>query len=213
MRATFVIGAALAVVAMGGVGVGCGEATPGPDEHVASVTDAIRSADLAVVYDAGDSDLSCPEPTYACFDVSTNGANITHIFVDVDAPCVNDPSDFYVEVDGHRVDKLHTHGGPCHGIDRDVWFPLTGNQDEAEVCVYFNGFVPERVSVGAKSKSECVDASTTQSCTVCETSTTTSTGGGGAPPCGCTTSSTTSSTMGVGGAGGAGGAPCDNVPQ
>lgn len=205
MRATLVIGAAFAVVAIGGVGVGCGEAAPGPDEHVASVTDAIRSADLSVVYDAGDSDLSCPEPTYACFDVSTNGANITHIFVDVDAPCAPDPDAFYVEVDGNRVDKLHTHGGPCHGIDRDVWFPLTGNQDEAEVCVYFDGFVPSHVSVGAKSKSECVDASTSQPCEVCETPTTSTTGGGGSPPCDCPT--TTSST--TGGGGGAGGAPCD----
>jgi hypothetical protein len=101
----------------------------------------------------------------ACFDVTAD-KNITHIFVKVNG------SDAYtILVDGKPVDPkdLHDTGGPCnHGEDeilRDVWFPLTGNQKEAQICVVLNNPpVYANVTVGAKAASACVDESTKVRC-------------------------------------------------
>ena len=101
----------------------------------------------------------------ACFTVTAD-KNITHIFVKVYG------SDAYkILVNGEPVDAkdLHDKGGPCnHGTDeifRDVWFPLTGNQKEAEICVVLkNPPVYAKVTVGAKAASACVDESTKVKC-------------------------------------------------
>lgn len=140
--------------------------------------------------------LTCPAPI-ACFQVSTNGANITHVFIDVDACCAADPDDYDVLVDGQPVTKLHDGGGgPCDEIEREVWFPLQGNQASAEVCLQFHGFVPNHVSVGAKAKSECVATAVNATCEVC--------GAEGSVNCGTGGGSSTSGGGGAG-AGGAGG--------
>jgi len=121
---------------------------------------------------AGGHNPQCPEPVF-CFDVGpggdveTNGKNITHIFVDVAAPCVSSAS-FYVYVDGELVTNLHDQGGPCQGIARDVWFPLTGNQSTATVCVELDGYTPKSVTVGAKAQGDCVSATQHASCASCE---------------------------------------------
>jgi hypothetical protein len=119
-----------------------------------------------------DNNLTCPEPT-ACFTV-TSDKNITHIFVDSSAEgCEvdnhNDPIES-VTVDGEDIpsDKWHTNGGPCnHGEDlvpRVIWFPLTQNQDHAEVCVTVSGDVTQ-ILVGAKSAEECtLDTQETNCC-------------------------------------------------
>lgn len=107
-------------------------------------------------------DLSCPG---ACFDVTAD-KNITHIFVDVGGA-----RDFDVYIDGEEVDPdtFHDRGGPCnHGkreIERDVWFPLTGNQKRAEVCVVIHdGASSKEIKVGAKSACECKDADVEVEC-------------------------------------------------
>jgi len=101
-----------------------------------------------------------------CFDVKAQ-KNITHVFVDVDFEGVGERPVF-VSVDGTAIpgSALKTSGGPCHedrpaggsGEDGDVrsyWFPLTGNQTEAEVCVSVPGVLPKFISVGAKSQGMC----------------------------------------------------------
>jgi hypothetical protein len=79
--------------------------------------------------------------------------------------------EFTITVDGNAVDKVNMQGGPCnHGeenIPRLVWFPLTGNQKSAEVCVTVNNVVPDEIRVGAKSAEECVSTDVTATCQVC----------------------------------------------
>jgi hypothetical protein len=101
--------------------------------------------------------LTCDSGT-ACFDVTTTGANITHIFV-VSACPPTSPSDYVVTVDGVPVEKLNTDDGPCEGIPRDVWFSLQSNQDRAMVCVAVQGSGAGGIQVAAKAKSECVESS------------------------------------------------------
>jgi hypothetical protein len=141
-------------------------------ENIGSIEQSVSDADLTVVVDEGRTDLSCEGQPRVCFDVSTNGANITHIFVDVDAPCVEDARDYEIRVNDTLIEKLHDTGGPCnHGdreIVRDVWFPLIGNQAEAEVCLVFDDFVPDLVRVGAKAKDECEAATVNDECEDCE---------------------------------------------
>jgi len=69
----------------------------------------------------------------ACFDITTDGANITHIFV-ASTPAAS-ASEYAITVDGEPIEKLSTDESPCEDIPRDVWFPLHGNQDTAHVCV------------------------------------------------------------------------------
>jgi hypothetical protein len=164
-------------------------------EDVDSGSNDIKAADVQVAGDPGGGPLSCNSDT-ACFDVTTNGANITHIFID--SPCVSGDGDYEVTVDGEPVKKLHTNGGPCQSIPRDVWFPLQGNQAEAHVCVTVKGVGPSGVQVGAKAKNDCVMASVPLNCGSCPGTSTganmTSTGA---------TMATTGSSMTTGGAGGA----------
>lgn len=146
---------------------------------------------------ASGASLTCPSPM-ACFHVTTNGANITHIFIDVDACCAVDSGDYDVLVDGQPVTQLHDGGGgPCKELARDVWFPLQGNQASAEVCLQFHGFVPSHVSVGAKAKSECAATEVNATCEVC--------GGEGSGNCGADGGAPTDGGGGAGGRGGADG--------
>jgi hypothetical protein len=160
---------ALVLIALGALGVACSSRSGG--SATGQVSAASSVTDLRVTPSA--SSQTCPTP-FACFDVRTDGANITHIFVDVDAPCASNPSDFSVEVNGVPVTDLHTQGGPCTGgggngpIDRDVWFPLMGNQSQASVCVFTHGFVASQISVGAKAQDDCVAASSQFQCQVCQ---------------------------------------------
>ncbi|HEX2570801.1 MAG TPA: hypothetical protein VH877_14685 [Polyangia bacterium] len=135
------------------------------------VAAADSNADVMVCPRPDLSTPKCPEAR-ACFDVRAT-KNITHIFVDLDFDmCRSAP--FVISVDGVDVpaDRLHTRGGPCnHGdddISRTVWFPLTGNQDKAQICVRVEGAVPQAISVGAKAADECVSASlSTPYCSNC----------------------------------------------
>lgn len=173
-------------------------------DSVTTAALAVKTADT-VVGGAGGSpggSLACGSPE-ACFQITTNGANITHIFIDVDACCAPDPGDYEVLVDGEPVTKLHDAGGPCQELEREVWFPLQGNQSTAEVCLRFHGFVPGHVSVGAKAKEECVATALDGMCQACGGEVG-SCGGGGAGGSGG--GGTTTGSGGAGGAGGTGGA-------
>jgi hypothetical protein len=90
----------------------------------------------------------------ACIDITSDGANITHIFVD--SGCALSPSDFAITVDGEPVEQLYTNAGPCESISRDVWFPLQIPQDTAHVCVSVQGAGPGPLLVSAKVGSECI---------------------------------------------------------
>jgi hypothetical protein len=201
---------AISVVAAMGIAACGDQASSSSGDVVGATESAVRDADLTVTENQGDTNLSCEGGPIVCFDVDTNGANITHIFVDVDAPCVSNPDDYDVLLGGPNgavVDKLHTRGGPCnHGldaIDRDVWFPLSRNQSRAEVCIRFHGFVPQNVSLGAKAKSECVATTVEAKCATC--------GGGGA---GGSDAGAGGSDAGTGGSdAGTGGKSCGSTPQ
>jgi uncharacterized membrane protein YgcG len=165
---------------------------------------AVKTADTTVGVDGGQAACGATE---TCFQITTNGANITHVFIDVDACCAPDPGDYEVIVDGQPVTKLHENGGPCQDLARELWFPLQGNQATAEVCLRFHGFVPGHVSVGAKAKDECVATALDGACQAC---------GGEAVSCGVGGAGGGSTTSGGGAGGGsttsggdtgAGGAP------
>ena len=129
-----------------------------------------KQPNLKVTPDPLHSDLTCPSPT-ACFRV-TSDKNITHIFVDVapDTTCEGETPSIAVSVDGVNVPsaKFHTNGGPCnHGeelVTRILWFPLTGNQKTADVCVTTSGVAVSDISVGAKSAEECLASSEHPAC-------------------------------------------------
>jgi hypothetical protein len=89
-----------------------------------------------------------------CFDILTEGTNISHIVVDAGGAAP--PSDFAITVDGEPVPELHTTGGPCEHIPRNVWFPLPGDQEEAFVCVSVQGAGPEGIQVYAQAGRACI---------------------------------------------------------
>lgn len=89
-----------------------------------------------------------------CADISADG-NITHIFVDT--PC--SPDQIMVLVDGVEVSNLHEQGGPCHDIEREVWFPLTGNQQHVTVCVAGCACTASEITIGYKVRGDCSYAS------------------------------------------------------
>jgi hypothetical protein len=105
---------------------------------------------------------SAPPPVHnsgtACFDVTTNGANIGQIFID-NICGQTAPEDFLITVDGEPITKLHTEDSPCPEIPSDVFFSLTGNQSMAHVCVSVLGATGGCISVGAKAGDECFMAS------------------------------------------------------
>ena len=94
--------------------------------------------------------------TSPCVDFATEGANLTHIFVE--SPCATSPSDFLITVDGQPVPTLYTDDGPCENIPRDVWFPLQGHQETAHVCVSVSGDCSGDIHVYAKAGNKCIPA-------------------------------------------------------
>jgi len=89
---------------------------------LASSREAVQGVGLTWSVTASTEPLACTGNTSACFDITTDGANITHVFVD--SGCAASPSDFLITVDGNPVVELHTDDGRCESIPRDVWFPL-----------------------------------------------------------------------------------------
>ncbi len=131
----------------------------GADDNIGSSREAVPGAARTMAVTASTEALTCDsDSSTACFDVTTNGANITHIFV-VSACHPTSPSDYAITVDGEPVEKLNTDDGPCEDIPRDVWFSLQSNQDRALVCVSVQGSGPAGIQVAAKAKSECVGSS------------------------------------------------------
>jgi hypothetical protein len=130
---------------------GCGGSVD-PIETTGSTKQAVSEANVEVTQT--ESPFPCPS---ACFLVTAD-KNLTHIFVNVD-----DGQQFSITVDDKTLEeqnlKLHDSGGPCnHGereIDRDVWFPLIKNQEQAKVCVAVQDSTRARISVGAKADGEC----------------------------------------------------------
>jgi hypothetical protein len=98
------------------------------------------------------------ESSTACFDIITDGGNITHIFVD--SAFGVSPSDYVITVDGIPITHLQTDGGPCESIPRDVWFSLQTNQDSALVCVSIQGEGEADLQVYAKVDNECIIGTT-----------------------------------------------------
>ena len=76
-------------------------------EALTSSRAVIQGADLTRSVQASTEPLaSDSDSSIACFDIATEGANITHIFVN--SPCATSPSDFAITVDGEPVTELHT---------------------------------------------------------------------------------------------------------
>ena len=73
------------------------------------------------------------DTTTACIDLATDGADITHIFVD--SGCEASASELFITADGEPVTELHTNDGPCPDFPRDVWFRLKDKQATTIVCV------------------------------------------------------------------------------
>jgi hypothetical protein len=94
----------------------------------------------------------------ACFDITSDGRNITHIFV-ASTPAAS-ASEYAITVDGEPIEKLSTDESPCEDIPSDVWFSLHGNQDTAHVCVSVQGDGPEDIEVSAKVNDECITGTT-----------------------------------------------------
>jgi hypothetical protein len=102
----------------------------------------------------------------ACFDVTTNGANIGHILID-DICGQRTPEDFLITVDGVLITKLHTDDSPCPEIPSDVFFSLPGNQSTAQVCVSVLDASGDCIMVGAKAGNECFIAAVPSSECTC----------------------------------------------
>ncbi len=126
-------------------------------ETIASSRGAVQEAGLMRLVQASTEPLACDSDSgisTACLDVTSNGANITHIFIDTG--CDASPSEYAITVDGEPIEKLYTNDGPCEDIPRDVWFPLHTNQDTAHVCVSVQGSGPGEMRVSAKAGNECI---------------------------------------------------------
>ena len=124
-------------------------------ETLAANRERVPGAGLTMALNASTALLACTsDSTTDCFDITTDGANITHIFIT--SGCALSPSDLAITVDGEPVEHLYTNDGPCESIPRDVWFPLHAPQDTAHVCLSVQGGVPEDLQVYAKAGSECI---------------------------------------------------------
>src|SRR5262249_8747774 len=97
---------------------------------------------LVLVGAAGRAAGQAVDTTTACFDITTNGSDITHILIDSGCGPSLSPSDFAITVDGEPTLPLHTEGGPCPDVPRDVWFRLPDKQDTAFVCVTIQADCP-----------------------------------------------------------------------
>jgi hypothetical protein len=107
---------------------------------------------LAVMAFVAFSSSFASDSTVACFDVTTDGGNITHIFV-ASSPVA---SVYSITVDGEPVTHLYTDESPCEDVPSDVWFPLHGNQDTALVCVSVQAESPADILLSAKANNECI---------------------------------------------------------
>jgi hypothetical protein len=114
----------------------------------------IRYAVVLTLLAAAASGPRASASTGGCFDIVTDGAEITHILVD--STCAASPSDYAITVDGEPVTVLHTDDGPCESLARGVWFPLQGHQDTAHVCVSVRGECQGSIQVAVKAGDECV---------------------------------------------------------
>jgi hypothetical protein len=122
---------------------------------LASSRAAVQGAALTRSVQASAEPLACDsDGGMACFNIATEGANITHIFVD--SGCAASPSDFSITVDGEPVRELYTDDGPCESLPRDVCFPLPGHQETAHVCVSVQGDCVGCLQVYAKAGSACI---------------------------------------------------------
>jgi len=83
----------------------------------------------------------------ACFDIATNGPDITHVLIDSGCRPSLSPSNFEITVDGEPERELHTEGGPCPDVSRDVWFRLPDKQDTAFVCATVRGDCPNPIQM------------------------------------------------------------------
>ncbi len=122
---------------------------------IASSRAAVQGAGLTRSATAS-TELLASDSSTACLDIVTDGANITHIFID--SGCAASPSDVFITVDGEPVTEFHTDDGPCESLPRDFWFPLHTHQDYAHVCVSVQGDCQEDIRVYAKAGSECLIA-------------------------------------------------------
>jgi len=142
------------------------DAEQGVEEVVIATQEAAERTGLTAAMDPRGLPLTCDTST-ACFDIATNGEDITHIFVS--SGCATDPADFAITVDGEPVGTLHTEGGPCPSLPRDIWFRLEGKQDTAFVCVTVRDNGLNNLQVSAKANNECIVGTTTllSSCPGC----------------------------------------------
>jgi hypothetical protein len=128
-------------------------------ETIASSREAVQGAGLTRAVNVSTEPLACDDGM-TCVDIFTNdpNINITHIFID--SGCA--ASDFSITIDGEPLSsfqtELHTTGGPCPDLPRDVWFPLPGDQDEALICVSVHAAGPEGIKVYAMAGGECFPA-------------------------------------------------------
>jgi hypothetical protein len=112
---------------------------------------------FAVMIFAAFSSSFADDTSTACFDlVADFGKKITHILIDSGFGA--SPSDFLISVEGEPVGKLHTEGGPCEDIPRDVWFLLESGPETAFVCVIVR--VPDDLAniqiFGKTNDGECI---------------------------------------------------------
>jgi len=98
--------------------------------------------------------LACDLTITGCFDLTTSGEDITHVFID--SGCGASPSDYEVILDGILVTEVRTTGGPCPHVPRDLWFRLLGHQNTAHVCVSVRGSSFEGLRVFAKAGDACI---------------------------------------------------------
>lgn len=150
--------------------VGCGSA-PAPNEEVGEAVSAVngngagqnRDIDIEVI---DTPDLSCGG--WACFFIGAD-KNITHVWVDV-AGC--EPSDYWVEIDGHPAGPSDAGPPDCDGFGGVRY--VTGGRNPTDeyfdshvVCVgVADDVAPGTISVQAKVSATCEQASV--GCGVCE---------------------------------------------
>jgi hypothetical protein len=127
---------------------------------IASSRAVVPGAGLTMAVNVTIEPLTCDSSasSTSCVDITSDGANITHIFVD--SGCAMSSSDFLITVDGEPVEHLYTNDGPCENIPRDVWFPLQTPQDTAHICVSVQGTGPGPLRVSAKAGNECIIGTT-----------------------------------------------------
>ena len=165
----------------GAVGVtGCGtEEAGGPEGEVFAVPNMARDGWDGKDRDGKDKDgkgrhdhddgygkNECREVEKICKTINSY-KNITQVFLEVPKCFDKDAISKVVVFDKWDREQetidwrdLKKKGGPCkEEIERDFWFPLTGKQSEAKVCVFFepDGYdkIPEDIAIGFKAGGKC----------------------------------------------------------